>query len=161
MLQNQINYAFIDGQNLHLGIKKMGWVLDYRKFRVYLKEKYGVSKAYIFIGFLQNNHALYKHLEESGFALVFKPTVVDTSGKVKGNVDGDLILKAATEINDYKKAIIVSSDGDFYSLVEYLRNRNKLEAVISPDEKHCSYLLRKAALHKIRFMNNLKEKLEK
>jgi uncharacterized LabA/DUF88 family protein len=88
-----------------------------------------------------------------------KPTIPDSNGNVKGNVDGDLILKAIAEINNYKKAIIISSDGDFYSLVAYLRGHHKLEALMSPDERHCSYLLRKAALYKIRFMNNLRNKL--
>jgi len=34
-----INYAFIDGQNLYLAIQKSGWKLDFKRFRVYLKEK--------------------------------------------------------------------------------------------------------------------------
>jgi len=45
------NYAFIDSQNLNLGIQKLGWKLDYKKFRVYPKEKYNIQKAYMFIGF--------------------------------------------------------------------------------------------------------------
>ena len=48
------NYAFTDSQNLNLGIQKLSWKLDYRKFRVYLKEKYSVEKAYIFIGFARS-----------------------------------------------------------------------------------------------------------
>jgi len=38
------NYAFIDSQNLNLGIQKLGWKLDYKKFRVYLKEKLEYKK---------------------------------------------------------------------------------------------------------------------
>ena len=41
------NYAFIDSQNLNLGIQKLGWKLDYKKFRVYPKEKYNIQKAYM------------------------------------------------------------------------------------------------------------------
>ena len=160
MVQKRNNYAFIDGQNLYLGIKKMGWKLDYGRFRVYLKEKYSVSRAYLFIGFAANNQKLYDYLTKSGFTLVFKPTIPDGDGKIKGNVDGDLILKAATEMSNYNKAIIVSSDGDFYSLISYLCDRGKLETVLSPDEKYCSYLLRKAAYRKIWFMNGLRGKLE-
>ena len=33
------NFAYIDGQNLNLGVKSMGWNLDFKKFRIYLKEK--------------------------------------------------------------------------------------------------------------------------
>lgn len=44
------NYAFIDGTNLHLTMQHVGWALDYAKFRVYLKDKFKVTKAYYFIG---------------------------------------------------------------------------------------------------------------
>lgn len=154
------NYAFIDSQNLNLGIKKLGWNLDYKRFRVYLKEKYGVEKAYIFIGFVSLNQKLYDRLQEAGFLLVFKPTVPDNEGKIKGNVDADLVLRAMIEYPNYNKAVIVSSDGDFYSLVQYLYENNKLETVLSPDMENCSSLLRQTSKDKLRFMNELGPKLE-
>lgn len=154
------NFAFIDSQNLNLGIQKLGWKLDYEKFRVYLKEKYNVDKAYLFIGFVALNQKLYDRLQESGFILVFKPTIPDADGKIKGNIDADLVLKVVAEINEYNKAIIVSSDGDFYSLVQYLIDKNKLEIVLSPDIENCSTLLKQSAKDRIRFMNDLRAKLE-
>jgi len=160
MNKNENNYAFIDSQNLHLGIQKLGWKLDYRKFRVYLAEKYGVKKAYIFIGFVALNQSLYDHLQEAGFILKFKPTIPDADGKIKGNIDADLVLRAALEFNEYDKAVIVTSDGDFYSLVQHLYESAKLEVVLSPDMEHCSTLLKRTAKEKIWFMNNLREKLE-
>ncbi len=154
------NYAFIDSQNLNLGIQKLGWKLDYRKFRIYLKEKYHVEKAYIFVGFVALNQGLYDSLQEAGFMLKFKPTIPDGDGKVKGNVDADLVLLAALEIGDYDRAVIVSSDGDFYSLVQYLYEQKKLKVVLSPDKERCASLLRQTAKEKIQFMNDLKRKLE-
>ena len=160
MILKKNNYAFIDSQNLNLGIQKLGWKLDYKKFRIYLAEKYGVQKAYVFIGFVALNQELYDGLQEAGFLLKFKPTIPDADGKIKGNVDADLVLRAILEIGDYEKAVIVSSDGDFYSLVDHLYEQGKLEAVLSPDKKNCSTLLRKAAKEKVRFMDNLRKKLE-
>lgn len=160
MKEKRNNYAFIDSQNLNLGIKKLGWNLDYKKFRKYLCEKYGVEKAYMFIGFVALNQKLYDSLQESGFLLKYKPTIPDEDGKIKGNVDADLVLCAALEINEYGKAVIVSSDGDFYSLVQHLNQENKLEAVLSPDLKNCSSLLRKTAKGKMQYMNELRKKLE-
>ena len=154
------NYAFIDSQNLNLGIQKLGRKLDYRKFRIYLAEKYGVKKAYIFIGFVALNQSLYDHLQEAGFILKFKPTIPDANGKIKGNVDADIVLRVILEINDYDKAIIISSDGDFYSLVKYLYEINKLRTVLSPDIENCSGLLKQTAKEKIYFMNELRAKLE-
>ena len=48
--QNTV-YAFIDSQNLNLGIRSLGWNLDFKRFRVYLKDKYDVKKAFLFIGY--------------------------------------------------------------------------------------------------------------
>ncbi len=160
MKKKENNHAFIDSQNLNLGVQSLGWKLDYKKFRIYLREKYNVSVAYLFIGYVQSNQDLYSFLQEAGYVLVFKPTLPDKDGKVKGNVDADLVLQAMIDYNKYNKAVIVSSDGDFYSLVKYLYKNNKLERVISPYIKTCSVLLKKTAKEKIVFMENLQKKLE-
>ncbi len=158
--QSLQNYAFIDGQNLNLGVRELSWHLDYKKFRVYLREKYKVDKAYYFIGYLDENRNLYKFLQEAGYILIFKPIVRDGEGRVKGNVDADLVLQATIDYKSYDKAVLVSSDGDFYSLVKYLYKHGKLRAVISPYVKTCSVLLKKSAKEKIVFMDNLRKKLE-
>ena len=152
-------YAFIDSNNLNLGIKDLGWKLDFKRFRTYLREKYNVSTAYLFIGYVPTNQDLYSSLQKAGYVLMFKPTLPDEEGKVKGNIDADLVLQAMIDFDKYDKAIIVSSDGDFYSLVKYLYEHNKLRVVMSPYVKTCSVLLKKAAREKIVFMDNLKEKL--
>ena len=154
------NYAYIDSQNLNLGIQKLGWKLDYRRFRVYLAEKYAVKKAYLFIGFVALNQSLYDRLQEAGFILKFKPTIPDADGKIKGNIDADLVLRAVLEKGEYKKAVIVSSDGDFYSLVQHLYESDKLKVVLSPDKKECSGLLKQTAKERINFMDNLRGLLE-
>lgn len=160
MKSKENNYAFIDSQNLNLGIQKLGWRLDYKKFRIYLKEKYGVSIAYMFIGFVALNQSLYDNLQEAGFILTFKPTIPDEDGKIKGNIDADMVLKAILEKEKYNQAVIISSDGDFYSLVQYLYENKKLRIVLSPDVENCSTLLKQASKERIYFMNNLREKLE-
>ncbi len=160
MEKKENNYAFIDSQNLNLGIEDLGWKLDFKKFKVYLREKYSVKKTYLFIGYLPEYQSLYKSLQERGYVLVFKPVLKDKNGKVKGNVDADLVLQTMIDYDKYDKAVIVTSDGDFYSLVNYLYTNKKLEKVLSPDYENCSVLLRKAAKEKIIFMGNLRKKLE-
>lgn len=160
MRKKENNYAFIDSQNLNLGIQKLEWKLDYRRFRTYLAEKYGVTKAFIFIGFVALNQSLYDNLQEAGFILKFKPTIPDSDGKIKGNIDADLVLQAVLEMREYDAAVIVSSDGDFYSLVQHLYKSGKLKVVLSPDKEHCSSLLKQTAKDKIRFMNDLRGTLE-
>jgi len=160
MKKPQVNYAFIDGTNLHQTMKSIGWALDYRRFRVYLSEHYGVAKAYYFFGYIPENTALYTFLQSAGFILIFKPILTTPDGKVKGNCDAELVLQAMIDFNDYEKAIIVSSDGDFYCLVNYLREKGKLECVLSPRRALCSKLLRKAARERIYFIDSLKSKME-
>ena len=158
--KNENNYAFIDSQNLNLGINKLNWKLDFKKFRIYLKEKYKVSQAFLFIGFIPENQDLYSSLRKNGYILIFKPVLFDCDQKPKGNVDADLVLQAMIELNNFNQAVIVSSDGDFYCLVKYLYEKGKLSRVISPDVKNCSKLLKKTAKEKIVFMDNLRNKLE-
>ncbi len=160
-MKNKIkNYAFIDSQNLNLGIQELGWKLDFRRFRIYLKEKYKVEKAYLFIGYVAEHSNMYRALQEYGYIVVFKPIIRNNDGEIKGNVDADLVLRAMIDFDNYDKAIIVTSDGDFYCLAAYLREERKLEKVLSPHIKTCSVLLKTAAKEKIVFMDNLKKKLE-
>lgn len=149
-IKKSVVYAFIDSQNLNLGIQSQGWKLDFTKFRLYLKNKYGVEKAYLFIGLVPGNEQLYSGLSAAGYQLIFKPTVEYTEqGKktYKGNVDAELVLYAAAkEFRLYEKAVIVSGDGDFGCLIEYLIEKDKLAKVICPNT-HYSSLLRKYSSH--------------
>ena len=153
------NYAFIDSQNLNLSIRYQEWILDFRKFRRYLSRKYGVTRAFLFIGYVYQNQDLYTGLQKDGYILVFKPTLKLPSGKVKGNVDAELVLHAMIEYNNYDKALIVTGDGDLYCLVDYLIKKDKLLKLMIPNKNSFSSLFRKMMPHMV-FMNNLRGMLE-
>lgn len=166
------NYAFIDSQNLHLGVGQdvylkdkliyKGWKLDLKKFRVYLKEKFGVTKAYLFLGYLPENEKMYKNFRGFGYNLVFKEVTKDNFGKPKGNVDAELVLQsAAIDYEDYEKAVLVTGDGDFKCLVVFLSKRNKFEVLLIPNQFKYSNLLRKPGLGKLVFINRARNTLEK
>lgn len=145
------NYAFIDSQNLNVSVQKYGWKMDWKKFRKFLGEQYGVSKAYMFIGYVPEHEDIYEKMHEAGYAVVLKPTFDMTklqseekthpSGeekKVKGNIDADMVLWTMREMNSYDKAIIVSGDGDFFGLVEYLQQQGKLKKILTPTGQYSS-----------------------
>ena len=155
----QNNFAFIDSQNLNLSIREQGWVLDFGKFRKYLERKYEITKAFLFIGFVWGNQTLYTSLQKSGYILVYKPTLKLPDGSSKGNVDAELVLHTMIEYPNYDKALIVTGDGDFYCLAEYLIHCNKLLKQMIPNKGKFSSLFRKMMPH-IVFMNNLKKLLE-
>lgn len=154
-------YAFIDSQNLNLGTQRVGWKVDWRKFRQFLKDEYGVTNAYTFIGYMPENEPLYEYMHSLGYLVVLKPTLeinspppdkdVEIEVKpgtrdprdktlIKGNVDTEIVLTAMKEMPNYSKAIIVSADGDFYSLIEYLASKNKLLHILTPSWQYSTLL---------------------
>lgn len=157
------NYAFIDSQNLYLGIKSQEWEIDYAKLRLYLKNKFNIEKAFIFIGYVPKNIQLYTNLQKAGYIVVFKPTISYIAGSKrtqKGNVDAELVLHAAAiEYGNYEQAIIISSDGDFACLAEYLAGNNKLLKIMTPSQKY-SKLLSKFG-NRILQINDCRKSLEK
>lgn len=156
-------YAFIDSNNLNLAIKDCGWDLDFARFYVYLKDKYKVEKAFLFIGYVPGNETLYTFLQKAGFIVVFKPTLeYKKNDKVftKGNVDAELVLHTMIEYPNYDKAIIVSGDGDFHCLIEYLEKQGKLFHLIIPNPYKYSALLRKFRKYFV-YIDKLQDKLNR
>ena len=154
------NYAFIDSQNVNLSVREQGWMLDFARFRTYLRDKYSVRQAFLFIGYVEQNRALYTILQKDGFIVVLKPTLQLPNGTVKGNVDAELVLHTMIEYPNYDKALIVTGDGDFYCLVEYLLKQDKLLHLMVPDSGKYSSLYRKLRPYLV-YMNGLKGKLER
>lgn len=139
----------------------MGWKLDWRKFRQYLSDHYNVTQAYMFIGYMSENESMYEYMHELGYLVVLKPTVdvrvapqstaevlepvptkdsYEQKSVVKGNVDAELVLYAMKEFSHYDSAVIVSGDGDFFSLAEYLDEHHKLERILTPNWQYSSLL---------------------
>jgi uncharacterized LabA/DUF88 family protein len=151
----------IDAANLDQSLKNMDWKLDYKRFRIWLKEKYHVEQAYIFIGFIKRNKNLYTYFQESGFFLVYKE-VLYQKGKTKGNCDSDLLMHAAKDFyeGELNKAILVASDGDYAPLVKVLKDKKQIEVIISPaPAKQCSVLLKRQNVT-IAYLNNQRSLLE-
>ena len=141
------NYAFIDGQNLYLGTKEKGWSVNHTKLRKYLSDKYNVTQAYYFLGFVsEKEQDLYDNLQKAGFILSFREHSPALKGKKKGNVDTDIvfhIMKTLYRKEDFNKVILVSGDGDYKLLVEFLIEEKKFEKILFPNFKRASSLYKK------------------
>lgn len=153
------NFAFIDSQNLNLAIREQGWQLDFARFRRYLADKYNVAQAYLFIGFIEGNEKLYEHLRQAGYYLVFKPTLLIKGKMIKGNVDAELVLHCMIQLENFEEAVLVTGDGDFFCLVEYLLEKGKLCKLLVPNERKYSGLLKSFGREKMEFLNPLRVKL--
>jgi uncharacterized LabA/DUF88 family protein len=164
-------YAFIDSQNLNVSIQKLGWKLDWKKFRKFLREKYNVNEAFMFIGYMPEHEKLYEQMHQSGYKVVLKPTYDMTKPQqeltadhkkseddkhIKGNIDADMVLWAMKELPKYSAAVIVSGDGDFYGLVEYLEQVGKLKNILVPTG-HFSNLYNRYESYIVRLDQNKKD----
>lgn len=142
------NYAYIDGQNLHLGTSKADnvWNVDLAKFRIYLREKYQVEKAFYFLGYVQEGQKiehLYEKIQSAGFILQFRQHNSAMVGTKKGNVDSDIIFSIMKRIykdEAFDKVILVSGDGDYKMVVDFLIEEKKFEKILFPNRKFSSSL---------------------
>lgn len=138
------NIAFIDGQNLYLGAKEKGWSVDHKRLRIYLADKYCVAEAYYFLGFISDTEqGLYQNLQKAGFILSFREHSSALKSQKKGNVDSDIIFEAMrvlVEEKTFSKIFIVSGDGDYKKLVDFLIKKGKFGKILFPNKEFVSSL---------------------
>ena len=145
------NIAYIDGQNLHMGTvsSKPSWSVDLARLRTYLDRKYDVETAYYYLGYVQegtNFEKLYETIQKAGFVLVFREHNSAMLGKKKGNVDADIIFSVMKRLylkEQFSKVVLVSGDGDYKMLVDFLIEQRKFEKVLFPNRQYRSSLYRK------------------
>jgi len=145
------NIAYIDGQNLYMGTAKSKpyWNIDLARLRVYLREKYDVARAYYYLGYVQDGlgyERLYETIQAAGFILVFREHNSAMLGKKKGNVDSDIIFAAMKGLylkENFNKIVLVSGDGDYKMLVDFLIEQARFERILFPNRKYSSSLYRK------------------
>ncbi len=153
------NYAFIDGQNLYMNTKANNWIVDLKKFRIYLRDKYKVTKAYYFLGAVDEaNQSLYELIQTAGFILVFREHSQVMTGKKKGNVDTDIVFSIMSKIADnepFDDVVLVSGDGDYFKMVQYLVNKNRFCKLLSPNRHSTSSLYRTYTPKYVDFLDNV------
>jgi len=153
-----MNYAFIDGQNLYRGTQESGWKIDHRRFRIYLQDKYKVDEARYFLGFVSDNQqGLYENLERAGFVLSFREHSIGALGSKKGNVDTDLVfevMRMLVEKEKLDKAFIVSGDGDYKRLANFLIRKGKFGKMLFPNKKFVSSVYKKLGLEYVDYLGN-------
>jgi uncharacterized LabA/DUF88 family protein len=182
------NVAYVDAQNMHFGTTKCyvcaeclkkdlhsmklsdcicgaGWEIDLARFRVYLRDKYGVDEAYYFLGYLhEENDELYKRIQKAGFIVIFKEHHRKAKSNKKGNVDTDIvfeIMKSLTEGTLLNKIVLVSGDGDYNKLVQYLVLKSKFRKILFPNKKFASSLYKSLGSEFFDYLENVKSHIAK
>lgn len=126
-------YGFIDASNIIYGARTEGWLIDQKKLIGYLKRKFKVSKTFFYFGKDEKNkkqEKFLKKLESFGYTLRVKQ--VKRYGKrQKANCDVDLTLDMVLLKDKYDQAIVLTGDGDFLPLFEYLKKEKKEITIIA------------------------------
>ena len=160
------NTAFIDGQNLHLSTQKAGWAIDYKKLRVYLYEKYNITEAYYFLGYINDKYKdIYKNLQEADYILSFRDHSESIASRKKGNVDSDIvftILKRLITNPEPEMVYIISGDGDYIKLTQFLIKRNMFGKILFPSKLFASSLYKKLGTEYFDYLDdkNIRAKIE-
>lgn len=143
-----MNIAYIDNQNLYMATTHAPepWSVDMRRFRVYLREKYGVEEAYLFMGaFSDESQSVYNLFQRFGYILVWRPHGCEFAGNKKGNVDTDIVFSMMRDLyerNEIEEMYLISGDGDYFRTVEHVREKGKLGKVMLPSHNNASSLYR-------------------
>lgn len=153
--------AYIDGANLDKGVKNLGWKINHERFRSWLRQKYCVQDACIFIGLIPKHADLYTDLQNAGFRLVFKEVLYTKDGTIKGNCDADLVLRGVKDFYEegVKRVVLVASDGDYTPLIRFWQEKNIDCTILSPAPKErCSILLKRTNAP-IVYLNDVRKKI--
>lgn len=142
MTTKERNIAFIDAQNLHLWTTSEDWTIDFKKFRIYLKDKFWVDEAYFFLWFLdEDQQKLYTNVQKAWFIVEFREHNSHMKWTKKWNVDVDIvfeIMKRLIEEDDFNKIVLVTWDWDYIKIVKYLIEKNKFKKILFPNKNYSS-----------------------
>jgi uncharacterized LabA/DUF88 family protein len=160
----QKNIAFVDGQNLYLGTKADNWQVDYHKLRVYLKDKYKIATAYYFVGYFKKElEPLYDKLQVAGFIVRFRLHSEKLISNKKGNVDVDIvfeIMKSIVENKSESKIVLISGDGDYKRVVDYVVVKERFLKILLPNKNFASSLYKNMGSEYYDVISNIKSIIE-
>ncbi|MFA7284431.1 MAG: NYN domain-containing protein [Candidatus Absconditabacterales bacterium] len=150
-------------QNIHKGICKLGWIIDWAKYYRYMKQRYAIDRLVMFIGYVETYVGLYNYLRDCGYEIVFKETMILKNQHIKGNVDIDVAIYAVDDrhIGLTNQFFLATGDGDYNSLVYYFVRKGAMGKVFTPGSQDTSSLLTKATGNSIVDLSNLEHILGK
>ena len=146
--------VFIDASNIYFSQKTLGWRIDFKKLLDYFKRETDLFRI-TFYGALnpdnERERKFHDFMEIIGYAVKHKKIKFirdkddhEYGGHNKGNVDVDLTIDAVHFKNDYDSFVLLSGDGDFESLLKYLKTHGKRCIVLSTKGHVSIELIRQA-----------------
>lgn len=155
--------VYIDAQNVHKAIQELWRTIDRESLYHYLQRKFEIDRVNIFFGYIAKYDHLYKKLGTIGYTVIHKQTMILPDNTIKWNVDIDIAIKALIDFFEWNLtcAYLISSDGDYNTLVDFFRDKQILGRVLIPTRKSASKLLKQAAQSDIQSLEDLHYFLQK
>ena len=127
--------VFVDVQNMYYSAKNLykGAKVDFGKI---LKEGVAGRKlirafAYVIKADIEPEQAFYEALEKQGWEVRAKDLQIFMGGAKKGDWDVGLCMDVIRHADKLNVVVLVSGDGDFVDLLDYLRGRGVRTEVIA------------------------------
>lgn len=116
---------FVDIQNVYYGAKdNFGGKIDFKRLleNILQNRKLSVCNAYLINN--DDNSNFVALLKQLGYNIISKDLKIRCDGSAKGNLDIEMAMDILSQTDDVDTVALVSGDGDFVSLVEYLKKKN-------------------------------------
>lgn len=117
---------FVDIQNLYYGAKEnFSSKIDFKTLRdnVLRGRQLVSANAYLIDSSSNNNKSFISCLMQLGYTLRIKELKVRGNGSAKGNSDIEMAMDAINQKDKIDTAALVTGDGDFVPLVEFLKSK--------------------------------------
>lgn len=134
-----VTYAFVDAANiLFRNTESTSWRIDLKKLIKYLQERFGATKIFYFGGQDDRNKIqanLHRKLAMWGYELRLNPVkhFMNDRGEwfIKADVDSRMSFEMMRLFSQYDRAVVLTGDGDFYWVLEYLLQKKERVWLIS------------------------------
>jgi uncharacterized LabA/DUF88 family protein len=122
--------VIIDGDNLLVAAKHLGFSIDFAKLRDVLSQSFAALigiRFYVSSALLANkHHTFYNSLPQLGYELR-----MNNDRTAKSNIETLMAIDAVSQSDEYNTLVLMSGDRDFVSLLDNLKKRGKQTVVVS------------------------------
>lgn len=156
-----MNRVYIDVQNTHKATQKLWWLIDWKKFFIYLKDKCKADTIYYAVWYIPKNQWWYDTLSAIWYTMLHKETIRLPSWETKWNVDIDIAIKALIDLYEWwlTKIYLITNDGDYNTLIKVCQQKWIRGKLFTPDIHTASTLLKR--LDNPIDINDIKHKIQK
>jgi uncharacterized LabA/DUF88 family protein len=155
-------FVYVDAANIILSAQNHGLDIDSLKLVRHLTDVHRATRVMYFTGNFKSKRREFDVLKTAGVELVYKE-IYNEEHKAKANCDVEIAHRMTKDalLNPPEKIVLVSGDGDFAALCDFVHERSIEMKVVAFDPISCSRVLKRRAFTKISFLIELGQRITK